>query len=377
MTHIITGLNLGGAEMMLYKVLLQMNRDAFQAEVISLREMGALGEKIAKLGIPVRTLNMRPGVPDPRALWRLVRILKRQSPDLIQSWMYHANLMGGIAAKLAGNIPIVWGIHHSNFDPKKSKRQTVWTMKAGALLSSRVPREIICCGEVPKRVHIEMGYDAKKTVAIPNGFDLTKFHPDPQARTSVRQELNIPVNAPLVGLIARYHPKKDHHTFVQAAELLHRTQPDVFFLLCGTDISAANKELVAWIRAAGIEDRCRLLGIREDMPRITAALDVATSVSSYGEGFPIVMGEAMACGVPCVVTDVGDSAHLVGTTGLVVPPQDPLKLSQAWRCLLQLDRETKSRLGRDARHRIADNFSLPIIVSRYEQVYHRVAGVFV
>jgi glycosyltransferase involved in cell wall biosynthesis len=179
LTHIITGLDLGGAEMMLYKVLLQMNRDAFQAEVVSMRDMGTLGEKIAKLGVPVRTLNMRRGVPDPRALWRLVKILKRQPPDLIQTWMYHANLMGGIAAKLAGDIPIVWGIHHSNFDPRKSKRRTVWTMKAGALLSSRLPREIICCGEVPKRVHIEMGYDAKKTVVIPNGFDLTKFHPEP------------------------------------------------------------------------------------------------------------------------------------------------------------------------------------------------------
>jgi glycosyltransferase involved in cell wall biosynthesis len=217
LTHIITGLDLGGAEMMLYKVLLQMNRDAFQAEVVSMRDMGTLGEKIAKLGVPVRTLNMRRGVPDPRALWRLVKILKRQPPDLIQTWMYHANLMGGIAAKLAGDIPIVWGIHHSNFDPRKSKRRTVWTMKAGALLSSRLPREIICCGEVPKRVHIEMGYDAKKTVVIPNGFDLTKFHPDPLARTFVRQELHIPADAPLIGLMARFHPKK---TIVLLSKLL-------------------------------------------------------------------------------------------------------------------------------------------------------------
>lgn len=373
-THIITGLDLGGAEMMLYKVLLQMNRDAFQAEVISMRDMGTLGEKIAKLGIPVRTLNMRRGIPDPRALYRLVRILRSEPPDLIQSWMYHANLMGGLAAKLAGNIPIIWGIHHSNFDPQKSKRRTVWTMKAGALLSSRVPREIICCGEVPKRVHLAMGYDAKKTIVIPNGFDLTKFRPDPLARILVRQELQIPEDAPLIGLIARFHPKKDHRTFIQAAELLHQTDPAAYFLLCGAGISKENKELVGWISKAKITAHCRLLGVREDMPHITAALDIASSTSSYGEGFPIVIGEAMSCGVSCVVTDVGDSAYLVGDTGVVISTQNPVELAQAWQQLLRLESTTKSRLAKEARYRIADNFSLPAIVSRYERVYAQVVG---
>lgn len=370
-THLITGLDLGGAEMMLYKVLLQMKRDAFQAEVISMRDMGTLGEKITKLGIPVRTLNMRRGIPDPRALRRLVKILKRQPPDLIQSWMYHANLMGGIAAKLAGDIPIVWGIHHSNFDPKKSKRRTIWTMKAGALLSSFVPHEIICCGEVPKRVHIEMGYDAKKTVVIPNGFDLTKFQPDPLARIAIRQELHIPADAPLIGLTARFHPKKDHRTFVEAAGLLHRVNPEVYFVLCGHGISEENQELRGWIEDAGISRNCRLLGVREDMAKLTAALDIASSTSSYGEGFPIVLGEAMACGVPCVVTNVGDSPHLVGATGVVVAPNNPVELFKAWQYFLQLDPQTKLRLAREARCRIADNFSLPVIVGRYERVYER------
>lgn len=370
-THLITGLDLGGAEMMLYKVLLQMNRDAFQAEVISMRDMGTLGEKIVKLGIPVHTLNMRRGVPDPRALWRLVSRLKKQPPDLLQSWMYHANLMGGIAAKLAGDIPIVWGIHHSNFDPHKSKRRTIWTMKAGALLSSRVPREIICCGEVPRRVHVEMGYDARKTKVIPNGFDLTSFQPDPLARIAIRQELHIPLNAPLIGLTARFHPKKDHRTFVEAARLLHRANPAAYFVLCGHGINEDNQELLGWINEAGISQHCRLLGVREDMAKLTAALDIATSTSAYGEGFPIVLGEAMACGVPCVVTNVGDSPHLVGATGVVVAPNEPTELAKAWQYFLQLDPHTKLRLAREARCRIADNFSLPVIVGKYERVYEQ------
>ena len=373
-THLITGLNTGGAEMMLYKVLCQMNRDAFQAEVISMIEIGALGEKIAKLGIRVRTLHMRPGIPDPRALWRLVRILKEQPPDLMQTWMYHANLMGSLAAKLAQDIPIVWGIHHSNFDPQKSKRRTVWTMKAAALLSSRIPRGIICCGEAPRRVHVQIGSDARKITVIPNGFDLASFHPDPLARISVRRELGLSTEAPVIGLVARFHPKKDHRTFIAAAALLHQTRPDVHFVLCGDGITPENQELAQWIRQAGIGSHCKLLGVREDMPRLMAALDVATSSSSYGEGFPIVLGEAMACGIPCVATDVGDSALVVGTTGRVIPIQKPHAMAQAWNEVLGLSQEQRNCLGQEARHRIEHNFSLPVIVRRYENLYKELMG---
>lgn len=368
-THLITGLNTGGAEMMLYKVLSQMNRNTFRAEVISMLDAGTLGEKIARLGVRVRTLNMRPGIPDPRALWRLVQLLKEQPPDLIQTWMYHANLMGGIAASLAQGIPIIWGIHHSNFDPQKSKRRTVWTMKAAALLSSRIPRGIICCGEVPRQVHIQAGYDAQKITVIPNGFDLAAFCPDPLARISVRRELGIPQEAPIIGLIARFHPKKDHRTFIEAAGLLHQHRPDAHFVLCGDGISPDNQELSQWIRQAGIGGYCKLLGVREDMPRLMAALDVAASSSSYGEGFPIVLGEAMACGVPCVATNVGDSALIIGSTGQIVPAQQPSSLAQAWAEILGLSAEQKSQLGREARLRIERNFSLPVIVRRYENLY--------
>lgn len=373
-THLITGLNTGGAEMMLYKVLTQMNRDAFRAEVISLIEIGALGEKIARLGIRVRSLHMRPGIPDLRALWRLVRMLKEEPPDVIQTWMYHANLMGGFAAKMAGDIPLVWGIHHSNFDPQKSKRRTVWTMKAAALLSSRIPRGIICCGEAPRRVHIQAGYDAKKITVIPNGFDLVNFRPDPTARISVRRELGIPIEAPIIGLVARFHPKKDHQTFVEATGLLHQTRPDAHFVLCGDGISSENQELTAWIEQAGIRNRTKLLGVRNDMPRLMAAFDIVTSSSSYGEGFPIVLGEAMACGVPCVATDVGDSALILGATGRVVPAQKPISLASAWSEMLGIGLEQRSGLGQAARRRIEQYFSLPMIVRRYENLYKEVVG---
>ena len=368
LTHIITDLDIGGAEMMLYQVLSRMNHKLFQAEVVSLLNPGALGKKIEKLGIKVHTLEMSNKYPNPLAALQLVRLLKRSQPDVVQTWMYHANLVGGIAAKLAGNLPVIWGIHHSNFDSAKTKTRTLLTMKAGAMLSGRIPHKIICCGEVPRQVHIELGYDAKKTKVIPNGFDLELFQPNPLARASVRKELGIPLNAPLIGLVARFHPKKDHQTFIQAAALLNLTMPKVHFVLCGDGITAENRELLRWITEAGLNDNCRLLGIREDIPRLTAAFDLATSSSSYGEGFPISLGEAMACGVPCVTTNVGDSAHIVGATGVVVSPRDPFELSQAWQFVLQLDQPTRMNLEFNARQRIAENFSLPSVVSRYEQV---------
>lgn len=367
--HVITDLDTGGAEMMLYKVLSSMDHSRYSAEVVSLMDKGTLGGKIEQLGVKVHFLEMNRSLPNPMAVLRLSRLIRAGKFDLVQTWMYHANLVGGLAAKLAGRLPVVWGIHHSNFDVSKTRRRTIWTMKIGALLSGRLPDRIICCGEVPKAVHEEMGYDARKMQVVPNGFDLELFQPNPLARTAVRRELNIPAETPLIGLIARYHPKKDHRTFIQAAAILHITRPDVHFLLCGEGVTQENRELAAWIREVGIGKRCHLLGNRSDIPRLTAALDIATSSSSYGEGFPISLGEAMSCGVPCVATNVGDSARIVGPTGVVVSPNDPFELSQGWQFLLQLDPVTRRNLEINARQRIEENFSLPSVVSRYEAIY--------
>ena len=372
--HVITDLDTGGAEMMLYKVLSQMQRTGIHSEVISLQDIGAVGGKISRLGVKVHALNMSKKVPSPLAVWRLAKLLRKSQPDVIQTWMYHANLVGGLAAKIAGDIPVVWGIHHSNFDMKRAKKRTLLTMRAGALLSGRVPDDIICCGEVPRQAHIGMGYDARKMRVIPNGFDLQEFQPNGLARMSVRKELGIKNHTPLIGLIARYHPKKDHQTFIQAASLVNLAMPDVHFLLCGEGVNQNNPELMRWINEAGISHRTYLLGIRTDIPRLTAALDLATSSSSYGEGFPISLGEAMACGVPCVATNVGDSSAIVGTTGVIVAPKNPFELSQAWQFLLGLENNARTKLEQSARQRIQENFNLPSVVSRYEAVYRKVTN---
>jgi glycosyltransferase involved in cell wall biosynthesis len=368
-THVIAGLSMGGAQMMLYKLLSGSDRAIFATEVISLANVGPLDKKIRELDVPVRVLGMRPGTPNPLAVQKLARWLRRDPPQLIQTWMYHADLIGGLAAKLAGSIPVAWNIRHSNLGGTGEKRSTIWTVRACAWLSDWLPSRIVCCSEKARQVHIALGYAPDEMIVIPNGFDLTAFKPDPAARQSVRRELAIPENAPLIGLIGRFNAQKDHYTFVRAAARLCADLPDVHFLLCGDGIMSENAELFDWIRAAGIGDCCHLLGRREDMPRLTAALDIATTTSAYGEGFPNVVGEAMACAVPCVVTDVGDSALIVDGTGKVVPPRDPCALAEAWRVLIELDLESRVRLGLAARRRIRENFSLPIIVARYQELY--------
>ena len=209
-------------------------------------------------------------------------------------------------------------------------------------------------------------------MVIPNGFDLAAFKPDAKARTAVREELGISQEALLIGLVGRFDPQKDHRNFVAAAARLRAYCPQVHFLLCGDGVNWNNAELTGWIGEAGLRQQFHLLGRREDMPRLTAALDISSTSSSYGEGFPNVIGEAMACGVACAITDVGDSAFIVGETGLVVPPRDPEALAHAWKKLIEMGPEGRQKLGETARKRILENFSLPDIVARYEALYKEV-----
>jgi glycosyltransferase involved in cell wall biosynthesis len=370
---LITSLDVGGAQMMLYKLLAGMDRTTFAPEVISLIDIGPIGEKIESLGIQVRSLGMRPGIPNPMSILRLISWLRRDRPDVIQTWMYHADLIGGWAAKFAGGIPMAWGIRQSDLSDHGSRRLTIYTMRMCAYVSKWLPARIVCCSEASQRVHTALGYATENMMVIPNGFDLRVFKPDAAARESVRVELQIPAGTPVIGLVGRFHPQKDHRNFVAAAALLHRSRPDVHFVLCGEEVTWDNLQLARWIADAGIAGCCRLLGRRQDIPRLVAALDIAASSSSFGEGFPNVIGEAMACGVPCAVTDIGDSALIVGRTGRVVPPQNPEDLAKALLELVELGHQERTCLGIAARARIKEHFDLPDIVMRYQNLYQELA----
>jgi glycosyltransferase involved in cell wall biosynthesis len=370
--HIITDLSTGGAEMMLYKLLSYGSKEKHKATVISLTDIGSVGRKIEALGIPVKALGMRRGVPNPLALLRLAYWIRQSAPHLIQTWMYHADLVGGLAAKLAGHIPLIWNIRHSDLNPLSNKQSTLWTAKICAKLSKILPMRIICCSESSRETHIKLGYDAQKMMMIPNGFDLTTFNPDLSARQSVRQELGISEDTLLIGLFGRFNPQKDHTNFIRAAALLNRGITETHFLLCGDQINWENSTLVDSIKNFGLSRNFHLLGERRDIPRLTAALDIACSSSAFGEGFPNVIGEAMACAVPCVVTNVGDSALIVGNTGRVVPPKEPNALASAWSDWIEKGSEYRKQLGLAARCRIEEHYNLLEIVKKYQNFYEEI-----
>ena len=367
--HVIADLSIGGAEMMLARIIGAMDRHAFETTVVTLTGDGPLRETIEGLGVPVRTLGMHRKFDAALALVALTRLLRHLRPHVIQTWMYHSDLLGGLAARGAGSVPVVWGVRQSAFRPQDLPLTTRWTLQACARLSWKLPTRIVCCSEAARRTHAAYGYSREKMVVIPNGFDLSTFKPDPEARSAVRQELGLPPGSPLIGLIARFHPQKDHQTFLRAAALLAARRPDVHFLLCGDGITWDNPALTAWIMAAGLRGRLHLLGPRRDVPRLSAALDVATSSSAYGEAFPNAVGEALACGVPCVVTDVGDSADVVGEAGRVVPPRDPAALARAWEELLALEESERCSLGLQGRARVQARFSLSQVAAEYERLY--------
>jgi glycosyltransferase involved in cell wall biosynthesis len=244
-------------------------------------------------------------------------------------------------------------------------------VKVGAPLS-RLAAHIVCGSEAAYSVHMNIGYQREKMTVIPNGFDVQLFQPSIEGRRSLRSELDIVPHEVLIGLIARFDPLKDHENFIVAAGEVARSAPHARFLLCGDGISRDNERLMRWIATAGIGDRVRLLGVRTDIARINSALDIAC-LSSSTEGFPNVIGEAMACGTPCVVTDVGDAAALVGDTGLVVPARNPQALANACLKLIDAGRDVRFALGRRARSRIEHDYSLATIWRKYEDLY-RVIG---
>ena len=372
--HIIVDLDPGGAEVMLYRLLTRTDRARFASRVLSLTTEGVVAERIRALGVTVASLGMTRGSINPIAFFRLIRLLRKERPHLIQTWMYHADLLGGVAARLAGNIPVVWGIHHTNLDWDQNKPGTLRIARFNAFLSKYLPRRIVCCSHSTREVHARAGYADDKMVVIPNGFDLSELRPDPAARQDVRRELEVGEGAPLVGMVARFHPQKDHANFLEAAKILHGRLGDVRFLLCGDGVTCENRALSDRVRQAGLADHAHLLGVREDVPRLLAALDVA-ALSSVGEAFPLVLGEAMACGVPCVSTDVGDAARIIGETGQVVPPRNPAALAAAMERVLNLEPERRRELGMAARRRIEENYSLEKTAGQYEEIYREILRI--
>jgi glycosyltransferase involved in cell wall biosynthesis len=371
--HVITSLDVGGAERTLERLLRGTDSNRFSGSVVSLLPRGAQAEAIEQQGWPVRSLDLTGALQTLGAVPLLRQWLRRSRPDIVQTWMYHADLLGGLAARSAGCHRVAWNVRRSVFPTREteSKVPTRWVAGTCLALSRPVPRVIVCGSQSAKASHAAVGYPESKLRVISNGVEIPS--PAPDARRSVREELRLDGKAIIIGRNARYDWIKDHDSFLKAASLLVQRGFDVHFVLWGENVCNSNGELAAMLRSLGLLGRCHLLGRRHDVERLHAALDLACS-SSMGEGFPNAVAEAMAAGVPSVVTDVGDSAILIGDTGRVVPPRSPSALADALGELIAAGSDKRRRMGQSARRRIAARFSLDTMVRAYAEVYEDLMG---
>jgi glycosyltransferase involved in cell wall biosynthesis len=295
-THVITGLNDGGAEAVLYRLCAYDRRH--RHTVISLMDDGKYGTRLRGEGVPVHALGMDRGKSGIAALAKLWHLLRVEKPDVVQTWMYHADLLGGVVGRLAGVRAVCWGIRHTNLEPGLSKSRTIRIAQACALLSRWVPKKIVCCAESAAQVHGDLGYSRGKMVVVRNGYDLERFRPDADARQRIRAELGVPREAMLFGMVGRFDPQKDHASLIGALAALRREGQDVYCVLVGRGMDRENSGLEGWLDVAGVADRVVLAGPRSDIPAVMNALDVHVLSSSFGEAFPNVLCEAMACGTP-------------------------------------------------------------------------------
>lgn len=358
---------------MLLKVLSGMDRARFSSRVVSLMGEGTLAGAIRELGVPVDPLGCPPGRLTFGALRRLRHLIREDGADLVQGWMYHANVAASVAAELIRpHIPVLWNVRHTPGALSEEKLRTFAIIRLGAAMSGRPARIVYNSVRSAKR-HEQLGFSKARRKIIYNGFDLEQFRPRLEAASELKAELGLPPRAQLVANVAHFSPMKDHPTFVGAAALIARRNPDAHFILAGIGITATNTILMDCIQSHGLGDRVRLLGERKDIQRWLPGIDVAVSASAFGEGFANAIGEAMACGVPCVVTDVGDSAHIVGDAGVVVAPRDPAAIAAPVARLLS-DSAERSRLGAQARSRVARLFQIESVATDYATLYDEIFG---
>lgn len=368
-THVITDINPGGAELALLR-LVEATRGLCSHSVIVLSEWAPLRERFEALDASVLVVGLGRRTTNPVRLLNLAQSIRSSQPDLVQTWLPASDLLGGVITRLTTRAPVVWNLRNSELAPGRSHRLTRFVTNLNGRLSRVVPSKIVAVGERAADVHTALHYDRGRMLVIRNGFVL----PDPSDSAHARSRLGLPPDAPIVARLGRYHPDKDHHSLIAAWEQVLQTLPDALLVLAGEDMLDTNAALVAEIRNRRVEANVRLLGRLDDPTLVYQSSDLTIS-NSLAEGFPNVVGESMAHRTPVVVTDVGDSALLVGDTGRIVPPSDPHQLAAAVVELLELEAEARAGLGRAARQRIADRFSMTTMAEQYVSLWLEVARV--
>jgi glycosyltransferase involved in cell wall biosynthesis len=367
--HIITGLENGGAEAILYRLII--NTDSiYQHEVVSLTNDGFYGVLLRDKGIKVTSLNLKSSLIIPFGIIKLIKIINFSKTNIIQTWMYHADIFGGLVAKCIGIKNIIWGIHSTYLNPNETKFTTKLIVILSKFLSYIIPSKIICCSNVALESHIEIGYCKKKMIVINNGFDTSKFISNLDLRKVVRKDLNIEDNFFVIGMIARWHPVKDHNTLLRS---LNKVKIDLLnwkCILIGEGITINNQDLQTLINSYGLQENVICLGPVIDINAIINALDIHI-LSSSSESFGNVTAEAMSCSIPCIMTDVGEARNLLAQDCWIAEPRNDLQIAEAIKSayFIYNNKEDWNLLKDKCRKIIIDNYSINNMISNYINVW--------
>lgn len=369
--HIITGLGTGGAERSLVNLLTGPLAGRFDARVISPDDEGDFGPLLIAAGVEVDALRLRGSGTSPmRALRTLRKIVRSYEPDLIQGWMYHGSLAASLAARFGRTaLPIAWNIRQSLYDIRTERRGTQWVIRLLARISAR-PAAIIYNSHQSRLHHESFGFASTNGVVVPNGFDPGRWYPDTRRRDALRAQLNLDGDAVLLGFVGRHHPQKDIPTFLAACAKAMATDDRLHVAMVGEGLTPDNSALSRDFGRLAPE-RVHALGRRDDVEAILPGFDIFC-LSSSSEAFPNVLGEAMACGLPCVATDVGDCARLLDGLGRIVPPGDSDAMAAAIVELARMDVAQRAEMGKAARARIVTSYGLDAAVDRYAELYHSI-----
>lgn len=369
--HIIIGLNVGGAELMLKRLVENSYNKDMHHIVVSLTQEGVIGLELRQNGIEVHSLNLN---KFNFLLWgpiKLIRLLRKIQPNIVHTWMYHSDLLGGICAKLLGINNIIWSIRSTEIN-KAGSKVTVFIRKILAILSHVLPKKIVCAANNSKDIHVSLGYNSSKMIVIPNGFTKDKFYPSKEKCLELKDRLNLS-NKIVITSVGRYHPIKNHKLFIKACNLLSEkySQEDFSFVMVGRDVTKENKEINRLIEETKNPDDFILLGERQD---VTNILNVSTiyCLHSISEGFPNVLGEAMCLGKLCVATNVGDARNILLNDDLLVfLEHDENNYVDVLSKALQIAK-SKSKLEAisvESIDKMRREYAMDSIVNKYEELY--------
>lgn len=361
--HIIIGLNKGGAELMLRRLVLAQKADQEMAPmIISLTDEGTLGAELKSQGIEISCLDLKSVFFVPLVFIKLIKILKKNQIEIVQTWMYHADLIGGLAAKLSGVKKIIWGIRTTKLDFGVST-STRLISKINSKLSYFIPDKIICAANASLLEHVNRGYNKALMQVVPNGFELDRFHPEfNSSRDEIRLNLGISKEDIVIGSVGRFNPDKDFDNLFRASELLK--SKNLHFLLIGKNLDAKNKD----ISLPKNSHHWHLLGEQANIGQLMAAMDIFV-LHSRTEGFPNVLGEAMAMGLSCVSTDVGDASLMLGDCGVIVNKENSQALAKGIDELVDYTVEQRKELGLKARARVEAHYSMESVTQQFKNIY--------